>query len=110
MPGFDAGAIVRWTGEYEDDNLIDRLSPKRKCRSRTGPTSFILLSRGAKVGSWITLDLIASYTFNLAAPSTAEVPGFAKDGGKNVKTKDGKEKSVIPSRSLHPTLVDGTPG
>jgi hypothetical protein len=24
------------------------------------------------------------------------VPGFAKDGGKNVKMKDGKEKNVIP--------------
>ena len=24
------------------------------------------------------------------------MPGFAKDGGKNVKMKDGKEKNVIP--------------
>jgi hypothetical protein len=24
------------------------------------------------------------------------VPGFAKDGGKNVKMKDGKEKNVVP--------------
>jgi outer membrane receptor protein involved in Fe transport len=24
------------------------------------------------------------------------VPGFPKDGGKSVKTKDGKEKNVIP--------------
>jgi hypothetical protein len=42
------------------------------------------------------LDLIASYTFNLPPPAAAEVPGFAKDGGKNVKMKDGKEKEVLP--------------
>ena len=45
---------------------------------------------------WITLDLIASYTFNLPPPLAAQVPGFAKDGGKNVKMKDGKEKNVMP--------------
>jgi hypothetical protein len=43
-----------------------------------------------------SLDLIASYTFNLPPPAPAEVPGFAKDGGKNVKMKDGKEKNVMP--------------
>jgi len=42
------------------------------------------------------LDLIASYTFNLPPPAPAEVPGLAKDGGKNVKVKDGKEKNVMP--------------
>ena len=35
-------------------------------------------------------------TFNLPPPAAAEVPGFAKDGGKNVKMKDGKEKNVMP--------------
>ena len=39
---------------------------------------------------------IASYTFNLPPPAPAQVPGLAKDGGKNVKMKDGKEKNVIP--------------
>ena len=39
---------------------------------------------------------MASYTFNLPAPAAAEVPGLAKDGGKNVKMKDGKEKNVMP--------------
>ena len=33
---------------------------------------------------------------DLPPPSAAEVPGFAKDGGKNVKAKDGKEKNVLP--------------
>jgi outer membrane receptor protein involved in Fe transport len=48
------------------------------------------------VREWITLDLIASYTFNLSPPAPVEVPGLAKDGGKNVKVKDGKEKEVMP--------------
>jgi outer membrane receptor protein involved in Fe transport len=47
------------------------------------------------VREWTTLDLIASYTFNLPPPA-AEVPGLAKDGSKNVKMKDGKEKEVMP--------------
>ena len=40
--------------------------------------------------------MIASYTFNLLQPTPAGVPGFAKDGEKNVKMKDGKEKNVMP--------------
>ena len=48
-----------------------------------------------KVAAWVTLDLIASYTFNLPPPAAAQVPGLAKDGGKNVKM-DGKEKNVLP--------------
>ena len=50
-----------------------------------------------KVSAWTTLDIILNYTFNLPPPAPAEVPGYAKDGGKNVKSgKDGKEKNVIP--------------
>ena len=46
---------------------------------------------------WTTVDLILNYTFNLPPPA-AETPvaGYAKDGGKNVKMKDGKEKNVMP--------------
>ncbi len=44
---------------------------------------------------WFTYDIIANYTFNLPPPAPAEVPGFAKDGGKNVRM-DGKEKNVMP--------------
>ena len=55
------------------------------------------LRRARKVAAWTTLDLILNYTFNLPPPAPAEVPGFAKDGGKNVKSgKDGKEKNVVP--------------
>ena len=52
----------------------------------------------AKTRERTTLDLIASYTFNLRAPvAQQEVPGFAKDGGKNMKTPDSKEKNVLPT-------------
>jgi outer membrane receptor protein involved in Fe transport len=73
--GLDVGAVVHWIGQYNDDILdgFDR-----------------------KVREWTTLDLIASYTFNLPPPGPAEVPGFAKEGGKNVKMKDGKEKQLMP--------------
>ncbi len=46
---------------------------------------------------WTTVDLIFNYTFNLPPPAAQnEVAGYAKDGGKNVKMKDGKEKNVMP--------------
>jgi outer membrane receptor protein involved in Fe transport len=32
----------------------------------------------------------------LQPPAAAQVPGLAKDGGKNVKTTDGKEKNILP--------------
>jgi len=76
LKGFDGGATVHWTGQYNDD---------------------LLEGFNRKVAEWTTLDLIASYTFNLPAPvAQQEVPGYAKDGGKNVKMKDGKEKNVMP--------------
>ena len=59
---------------------------------RSGPLPW----RARKVREWITLDLIASYTFNLPPSAATEVPGLAKDGGKNVTMKDGKETNVIP--------------
>jgi iron complex outermembrane recepter protein len=50
-----------------------------------------------KVREFVTLDLIVNYTFNLPPPAAQnEVAGYAKDGGKNVKMKDGKEKNVMP--------------
>jgi hypothetical protein len=79
LAGFDIGATVHYTGQYQDDNLD------------LGP----VLAR--KIREWTTLDLIASYTFKLRAPATQQgVPGYAKDGGKNVKMPDGKENDVLP--------------
>ncbi|HEY4272304.1 MAG TPA: TonB-dependent receptor plug domain-containing protein, partial [Candidatus Udaeobacter sp.] len=77
LAGFDIGATVHYTGQYQDDN-IDLI---------------FFGSKPRKVREWTTLDLIASYTFNLPASMTQQqVAGFAKDGGKNVKQPDGKEK------------------
>src|SRR5439155_7646331 len=91
LASFDVGATVHYTGQYEDDN-IDLTGSSKPQEPRNGPFP----RRARKVSEWVTLDLIASYTFNLPAPALAEVPGLAKDGGKNVKMKDGKEKNVLP--------------
>jgi iron complex outermembrane recepter protein len=80
LAGFDFGATVHYTGQYQDDN-IDLIASGLKPR---------------KVREWTTLDLIASYNFSLLSPGVAQVPGLAKDGGKNVKMPDGKEKNVLP--------------
>jgi outer membrane receptor protein involved in Fe transport len=98
MQGLDVGAVIHWIGQYEDDNLSLTGSTKlNEPRSGSGPLGNAfgeILAR--KVAAWTTLDLILNYTFNLPPPAVAQVPGFAKDGGKNVKTKDGTEKKVMP--------------
>src|SRR5262249_30860831 len=101
MQGLDVGAVVHWVGQYEDDNLSLTASvppfvaPKLQT-PRTDPTTGHDSVRARKVAAWTTLDLIASYTSNLPLPASTGVPGLAKDGGKTVKTKDGKEKNVMP--------------
>jgi iron complex outermembrane recepter protein len=101
MQGLDVGAVVHWTGQYEDDNAS--LTGGKFQTPRSGPLGGTNLNppngneiRARKVSAWTTLDLILNYTFNLPPPAPAEVPGFAKDGGKNVRTHDGKEKNVVP--------------
>jgi hypothetical protein len=113
MQGLDVGAVVHWTGQFEDDNIDLTGSPKPNMPRTGGPGPHIagpdsphagevvdnsapFPNRARKVSDWTTLDLILNYTFNLPPPAAAEVPGFAKDGGKNVKTQDGKEKNVVP--------------
>ena len=96
LAGLDAGAVVHYTGQYEDDNLslttpAGQLPPKPQT-PRSGPLPW----RARKVREWITLDLITSYMFNLPPLASAQVPGFAKDGGKTVKMTDSKQKNVIP--------------
>jgi len=95
LQGLDIGAVVHYTGQYEDDNVSLTSSPKPQMPRSGGFPDFGEI-RARKVREWITFDLIASYTFNLPPPAPAAVPGFAKDGGKNFKMKDGKEKNVIP--------------
>jgi outer membrane receptor protein involved in Fe transport len=76
MAGFDAGSVVHFISQYDDD-IQDGIN--------------------RKVREWITADLIGSYTFNLPAPvAQQEVAGYSKDGGKNVRMKDGKDKNVMP--------------
>src|SRR5438034_834171 len=54
MQGFDIGAIVHWTGQYEDDNVSLTGSTKLQ-DPRSGPFP----QRARKVSAWTTLDLIA---------------------------------------------------
>jgi iron complex outermembrane receptor protein len=98
LAGLDVGTVVHYTGQYEDDNVSLTVSPKRNMPRTGGPgnNAARFPHRAGKVSAWITMDLIASYTFNLPPPAPMEVPGLAKDGGKNFKMKDGKEKNVIP--------------
>ncbi len=96
MQGLDIGAVVHYTGQYEDDNLSLTQSLFGEFSKPQTPRSGFRSWRARKVREWTTLDLITSYTFNLPPPTAAEVPGFAKDGGKTVKMKDGKEKNVVP--------------
>jgi len=91
LASFDTGVTVHYTGQYEDDN-IELTGSSKPQEPRSGPLPW----RARKIREWVTLDLIASYTFNLPPPASAAVPGLAKDGGKNVKMRDGKEKSVLP--------------
>src|SRR4029077_13669212 len=99
MQGLDVGAVVHWTGQFEDDNIDLTGSPKPNMPRTGGPgdNAASFPNRARKVSDWTTLDLILNYTFNLPPPAPVEVPGFAKDGGKNVRSgKDGKEKNVVP--------------
>jgi hypothetical protein len=93
LGGFDIGATVHYTGQYEDDN-IDLTEPSKlkpqDPRSGTKPW------RARKVSEWVTLELIASYAFNMSPSASASVPGLAKDGGNSVQMKDGKEKNILP--------------
>jgi hypothetical protein len=97
LGGFDAGATFHWTSAYADDNfdvirgLTQIGTVNSQTRAAKGKEPFV-----HNVNDWYTLDLIASYKFNLPRPAAAQVPGLAKDGGKNVKMPDGKEENVLP--------------
>ncbi len=83
MQGFDVGAVVHYTGQYWDNKSFTAVHDGR--------------SLERKVREWYPVDIIMNYTFNLPPPAAqTEVAGYTKDGGKNVKMKDGKEKNVMP--------------
>jgi iron complex outermembrane receptor protein len=73
LAGLDAGATVHFVGQYWDTKGFE-----------AGPAS--AGSPGIdnrKIREWITLDLLAQYTFNMPAPTAAaDVAGYSKDGGK----------------------------
>ena len=106
LGGLDVGPVVHWIAQYEDDNQsIVGSKPQTPRTIPEGGSAFAVRTGqtfgpgdespfARKVDTWVTLDLI--YTFNLPPPAPAEVPGYAKDGGKSVKMKDGKEKNVVP--------------
>ena len=97
MAGLDVGTVVHFVSDYNDDNMDLTVSPKPNMPITGGPSNPSAFPfRARNVDSWVTLDLVASYTFNLPPSALAEVPGFAPNGGKNVKIKDGKEKQVLP--------------
>ena len=108
LGGLDAGVVVHWTSQYEDDNASITGGKQQTPRTIPNGGSAFVVRTGEtfgpgdespfarKVSMLTTFDLILNYTFNLPPPAPAEVPGFAKDGGKNVKMKDGKEKNVVP--------------
>jgi len=80
LGGLDAGLIVHYIGQYWDLGAftLDRTSAR-------------------KIREWTTLDLIVNYTFNPpASVAQNNVAGYARDGGKNAKMRDGKDKNVVP--------------
>ena len=75
MQGLDVGAVVHYTGQYEDDNVSLTGSNPLTCLQATNAEKWASTGndsvRARKVREWITLDLIASYTFNLPPPAPA---------------------------------------
>ncbi|PYK91671.1 MAG: hypothetical protein DME35_01470 [Verrucomicrobia bacterium] len=100
MQGIDTGVVVHYVGQYWDNSAFTFFSGHvhpgfEECNPVTGAGCQGTSDR--KVREFVTLDLIINYTFNLPPPAAQnEVAGYAKDGGKNVKMKDGKEKNVMP--------------
>ncbi len=79
LGGLDTGVTAHYQGQYSED------------------FGFALTETGnRKVREWLTFDALISYTFNLPCEEQQPVAGYAKDGGKNVKMHDGKDKNVAP--------------
>jgi outer membrane receptor protein involved in Fe transport len=79
LGGLDTGFVVHYVGQYWDIK------------------DFTTDGKGRKIREWVTLDWMLNYTFNVAsAAAQNEVPGYAKDGGKNAKVPEGKVKNVMP--------------
>jgi iron complex outermembrane receptor protein len=81
LGGLDTGVTVHYIGQGSDVDVF-----------------FTTNGQPRKIREWTTVDAIVSYSFNLTAPVTtdSQVAGYAKDGGKEVKMKDGMEKKLMP--------------
>jgi iron complex outermembrane receptor protein len=77
LGGLDTGVIVHYIGQYSESGFTFDGKPR-------------------KIREWTTLDLVVNYTFNPPQPVSEQVPGYARDGGKNVETKDRRDKNVMP--------------
>lgn len=79
LGGLDTGFTVHYIGQYWDIK------------------DFTFNGQDRKIREWVTLDWMLNYTFNFVAAAAQDgVPGYAKDGGKNAKTTEGKDKNVMP--------------
>src|SRR6195256_3424808 len=99
----DTGATVHYIGQYWDTygNGVFSMVPEPghggDITGRNGVSVGRVGFTDRKIREWITLDYILNYTFNFPAPAAeTEVAGYAKDGGKVGKSKDGKDKNVMP--------------
>ena len=95
----DTGATVHYVGQYWDAyGFGNFISHSRFHPGPPGPPPDLAVGfTDRKIREWITLDYILNYTFNFPAPTAeTEVAGYAKDGGKVGKAKDGKDKNVMP--------------
>jgi outer membrane receptor for ferrienterochelin and colicin len=108
LGGVDTGITAHFVGQYWDSRLftaglgVNNDEPNSGARvvpDPNAPGEFRVLENqnDRKVREWLTWDWILNYTFSFPAPAAAtEVAGYSKDGGKNVKMKDGKDKNVMP--------------
>ena len=101
----DTGVTVHYVGQYWDTygfgTFINHVRPPftgpSVCQTGNPNDPICVGFTDRKVREWITLDWIMNYTFNFPAPTAeTEVAGYAKDGGKVGKAKDGKDKNVMP--------------
>ena len=74
LAGFDIGATMHYTGQYEDLNQVLTESSKPQ-EPRSGAKPW----RARKIREWTTLDLIASYTFNLPPPAVGCGAGLSQE-------------------------------
>ncbi len=90
LGGLDTGATVHYVGQYWDTKGFEAAGPPLPNGHNPG-------NDNRKIREWVTLDLLAQYTFNMPAPTSAgDVAGSSKDGGKNVRMHEGKDKNVMP--------------